>query len=98
MNASALFLAAVLGVTAGVAQAQSGDAARGRALYDNHCQVCHTGKVHARPNRIVMTRRDISEIVDRWQRHEKLQWGTQEVADVVEYLSRNVYKLDSGAK
>lgn len=67
MNARVLLPALLLTLAGGAAQGQTADAARGRALYENHCQVCHTGKVHARPNRIVLTQRDISEIVDRWQ-------------------------------
>jgi mono/diheme cytochrome c family protein len=85
---------AALLVVAGQAQAQLPDTARGRALYENHCRVCHTGKVHVRPNRIVMTRRDISEIVEHWAKQEKLPWSRQEVQDVVEHLARNVYHLN----
>ena len=39
-----------------MANAQAPDVARGLALYENHRLVCHTGKVHARPNRIVLRR------------------------------------------
>jgi mono/diheme cytochrome c family protein len=85
---------AALLITASVAHAQVPDVTRGRALYENHCQVCHTGKVHVRPNRIVMNRRDVTEIVEHWQTQQKLNWGAPEVRDVVEYLARNVYKID----
>jgi mono/diheme cytochrome c family protein len=84
----------ILMLAATSAQAQVPDVARGRALYENHCQVCHTGKVHVRPNRIVLTRRDATELVEHWQAQEKLNWGEQEVRDVVEYLARNVYGFD----
>lgn len=87
-------MAAALGLVVGAAHAQVADPARGKALYENHCVVCHTGKVHARPNRIVLSRRDITEVVDRWQAQQKLQWSTQEILDVTEYLSRNVYKYE----
>jgi mono/diheme cytochrome c family protein len=90
----AIAAVATLLLAAGQAQAQVPDAARGRALYENHCHVCHTGKVHARPNRIVMTRQDISEIVEHWAQQEKLPWSRQEVQDVVEHLARNVYHLN----
>lgn len=83
-----------LALAAGAARAQSADAQRGKALYENHCVVCHTGKIHARPNRIVFNRNDVIEIVERWQVQQKLRWGTQEVLDVAEYLMRDVYKLD----
>lgn len=83
-----------LALAARTAHAQSADGQRGKALYENHCVVCHTGKVHARPNRIVFNRNDIIEIVERWQVQQKLRWGTQEVLDVAEYLMRDVYKLE----
>jgi mono/diheme cytochrome c family protein len=76
------------------ASAQTPDIGRGRALYENHCQVCHTGKVHSRLNRIVLDRKDIAEIVDRWQAQQNLRWSTQELDDVVEYLARQVYKIE----
>ena len=85
---------AALLLTVSGAQAQLPDLARGRALYENHCQVCHTRKVHMRPNRIVMTRRDMTELVEHWAQQEKLRWGRQEVQDVVEYLARSVYHLN----
>lgn len=77
-----------------MANAQVPDAARGRALYENHCLVCHTGKVHARPNRIVLKRGDIVEIADRWQAQQNLHWGKQELDDVADYLARYVYKIE----
>lgn len=88
------FTMAALACLAGVVQAQIPDPERGRALYENHCMVCHTGKVHARPNRIVLSRRDAADVVNRWQTEQKLRWGQQEIDDVVEYLARTVYKLD----
>lgn len=88
------FALAVLACLAGVAYAQIPDPVRGRALYENHCMVCHTGKVHARPNRIVLSRRDAADVVNRWQTEQKLRWGQQEIDDVVEYLARTVYKFD----
>ena len=90
MKARYLMLACL--VTTAV-HAQVADVSRGRALYENHCQVCHTSKVHARPNRIVLTRSDITAVVERWQAQQKLSWGKQEVEDVVEYLSRTQYRL-----
>lgn len=67
------------------------DAERGRALYENHCQVCHTPRVHSRANRLPVSRAELREIVDNWQRQEALGWSTQDVADVVEYLNRTRY-------
>lgn len=76
------------------ASAQVPNAERGQALYENHCVVCHTGKVHARVNRIAVSRAEVTEIVNGWQLQQKLGWGSQEVADVVEFLNRTRYHFN----
>jgi mono/diheme cytochrome c family protein len=73
--------------------AQVPSSERGRALYENHCTVCHTSQVHARVNRIPVSRAEVREIVERWQTQQKLAWGTQEVEDVVEFLNRTRYQF-----
>lgn len=75
------------------ANAQVPDAGRGRALYENHCTVCHTAQVHARVNRLAMSRSEVRDIVEKWQAQQKLTWGTQEVEDVVEFLNRTRYQF-----
>lgn len=87
---SALCLAAAMLSGAAAAQALP-DAERGRALYENHCQVCHTPRVHSRANRLPISRGELREIVDNWQRQEALGWSSQDVADVVEFLNRTRY-------
>lgn len=66
---------------------------RGRALYENHCQVCHTQKVHTRPNRMTLTVAAMRDIVDGWQREENLRWSAQEIDDVVYFLGATLYKF-----
>lgn len=67
------------------------DPERGRALYENHCVVCHTPRVHSRPNKLPVNRDELHEIVERWQQAERLRWGEQDIADVVEFLDRTRY-------
>jgi len=78
--------------TTGPAHAQYGDSGRGRLLYENHCQACHTPRVHARANRIPLKLDELRQIVDGWQRQEKLNWTSDDVADVVEYLNSTIYR------
>lgn len=73
--------------------AQVADVERGRALYENHCQVCHTSKVHKRIHRIPVTRGEVREIVQMWQAQQKLGWGEQDINDVVEFLDRTQYRF-----
>jgi len=75
------------------AAAEMPDLARGRALYENHCVVCHTQSVHTRPNRMTLGAAELREIVDRWQREEKLRWSAQDTDDVVFYLRTTRYKF-----
>lgn len=73
------------------ASAQMPSAERGRALYENHCIVCHTGRVHSRINRLAVSRAEVREIVSNWQVQQKLGWNAADVEDVVEYLNRTRY-------
>jgi len=87
-------LAVGLYLAAGAAGAQApADTERGRALYENHCQVCHTPRVHRRADRLPINPAELRDIVDRWQREEKLRWSAQDVSDVVEYLNRTRYNF-----
>ena len=66
---------------------------RGRLLYENHCQVCHTSDIHRRPNRIPLNAAELRGIVDQWQKQEKLNWSEQEIADVVQFLRETRYRF-----
>ena len=76
-----------------VARADIPDPKRGQALYENHCQFCHTPNVHSRPNRLPLTRNELRGIVDHWQRQQNLTWSDSDTADVVEYLNRTKYRF-----
>ncbi len=67
------------------------DPGRGQALYENHCQVCHTQQVHGRPGKPPVSRDELRGIVERWQQAEQLRWDAQDIADVVEFLGRTRY-------
>lgn len=85
-------LAASLCLFMGAVGAQTpADIERGRALYENHCQACHTPRVHHRADRLPVNQVELRDIVDRWQREEKLRWSEQDISDVVEYLNRTRY-------
>jgi mono/diheme cytochrome c family protein len=68
---------------------------RGRQLYENHCQTCHTPQVHGRKNRMALGVGDLREIVDRWQRNQKLGWNREDIEDVVQYLGTTRYFFTS---
>ena len=69
------------------------DVTRGRALYENHCEYCHTPKIHMRAKRLPATRDEVRLIVDDWRRQVNVAWTPEEVEDVVEYLNVTRYKF-----
>lgn len=95
MKVIALWLVAMPGLwmASAVGFAQTPDPARGQALYENHCRVCHTSQVHTRAKRIPVTRVEVRDLVDKWQAQQQLTWSTQDVEDVVEFLNRTQYQF-----
>jgi mono/diheme cytochrome c family protein len=69
------------------------DFERGRALYERHCQHCHTADIHSRPKQLPLTRDELAGIVDHFRRTENLGWTPEEIDDVVEYLNRTRYRF-----
>jgi len=100
-------LALVLGVATAVAVAGDGTlkkradsqtvvagASRGELLYENHCTVCHDSTVHIRANRKAKSITDLRRWAARWSGELKLNWSSEEIDDVAEYLARRYYKCD----
>ena len=85
--------AAALLVTAGAAPAQAPDLERGRGLYENHCVVCHTSKVHRRFPPSAIDLEALRFIVKVWVEENRLRWGPQQIEDVVHYLDRAYYRF-----
>lgn len=91
LSAAVLLLGTTLSLPA--VSADIPDAKRGEALYENHCQFCHTPKVHSRANKLPQTRNELRGIIDDWQRQQNLRWTESEVNDVLEYLNRTKYRF-----
>ena len=77
-----------------VAAAEVPNLERGRALYENHCVVCHTSKVHRRYPPSAIDREALRFIVKVWVEEQKLRWRSEDVEDVVQYLDRAHYRFD----
>ena len=86
-------LSVVAATSAAAATTGADDIERGRALYEQHCQQCHTPAIHRRPDRLPLTRDELAAIVDHFRRTENLAWTPEEVDDVVEYLNRTRYRF-----
>jgi mono/diheme cytochrome c family protein len=86
-------MAWMLALAPAAAAAQPPSADRGRLLYENHCQACHTPTIHTRANRIPIDAVELREIVASWQRAENLRWRTEDIEDVVEFLRQTRYRF-----
>ena len=70
----------------------SGDAERGRGLYEQRCTQCHAQSVHARAKRAARDFNEVREWVQRWSEYLSLAWGDEEVEDVTFYLNATYYR------
>jgi len=86
-----LATATLAAATAAGAQDFAGDANRGRLLYENHCQGCHTSRAHVRDNRKANTFAEIRGWVNRWQANQTLNWSATELDDVSAWLFLRFY-------
>lgn len=84
---------ALLILTAGPGAASAADEGRGRLLYENHCQACHTSMAHVRSNRLATTPEALRAQIVRWQDHLELGWNAEEINAVFNYLSAAYYKF-----
>jgi mono/diheme cytochrome c family protein len=91
LRVPALIAAACLGVSAYAAEMPNLE--RGRALYENHCVVCHTPKVHRRVPSLAIEVADLRYIVTLWATQQNLRWSREDIEDVVHYLDYTHYRL-----
>ena len=92
LRAPALVAAACLGFSAYAAEVPSLE--RGRALYEIHCVVCHTSKVHRRFPPSAIDQEALRFIVKVWVEEQKLRWSPADIEDVVYYLDRVHYRFE----
>lgn len=64
---------------------------RGQALYENHCQVCHSEQAHTRDRGIVGDMQTLRRVVAGWSLHAGLGWSQEDIDDVAGHLNRTYY-------
>jgi len=84
---------AVLVMASGLTPVAAAEFDRGRALYENHCRVCHEDWAHTGEGRRVNSLEGLRARVSSWSVHSGLQWDTEEIEDVTRYLNRRFYQL-----
>ena len=87
----AVFNVAVLSAVNTSLSAQ--DYVRGEALYENHCKECHEALAHTRHGSKINSVGDIRSWVRSWSIHTRLDWSTEEIEDVADYLNSRFYRL-----
>lgn len=92
--AIALLAAGGLAGAPAASGAELPDLERGRALYENHCIVCHTAKVHRRAPPLPVQIDELRRIVTLWASMEGMRWNSEEIEDVVHYLNRTHYRFE----
>ncbi|HEY7741471.1 MAG TPA: cytochrome c [Burkholderiales bacterium] len=92
--AIALLAAGGLAGAPAASGAEVPDLERGRALYENHCIVCHTAKVHRRVPPLPLQIDELRRIVALWASMEGMRWSSEEIEDVVHYLNRTHYRFE----
>lgn len=66
---------------------------RGESLYRHHCNECHESLVHIRDRPKVRSLDDLRGQVGRWAEEVNMQWGNEEIEDVMTYLNATYYHL-----
>ncbi|MCC6472401.1 MAG: hypothetical protein IT514_01530 [Burkholderiales bacterium] len=95
MNLLRLPVIAILLACGEALSQSSGDAARGKLLYETLCSGCHYERVHQRsPARsAVRTLPQLRAEVARWSAQTGKPMTIWDQADIVEYLNRSHYRL-----
>lgn len=93
MVAGVWLLAGCMGIAGHAWSADLPNLDRGRLLYENHCVVCHTPKVHRRVPTLPIDMKELRQIVSAWAKGEQLGWSDEEITDVVEYLDATQYRF-----
>jgi mono/diheme cytochrome c family protein len=70
---------------------------RGRMLYENTCNACHTTQPHWRSQRLVATWSDLVAQVTRWQGVAGVRWNSDDIRDVATFLNEQFYHLPCDA-
>ena len=85
-----------LGALAGVLAfppVHSADLERGRALYENHCRMCHDSLAFKRGDKIAKDYEEVRAQVIRWQTNTSLHWSEEDIENVASYVARTYYKI-----
>ena len=94
---AALVAACAARPTGSATAAAATDVERGRLLYENTCNACHTTQPHWRDQRLVKTWSDLVAQVERWQGVARAGWKAQDIQDVASYLNATFYHLPCDA-
>lgn len=84
---------AALGLLVFSLSAIAADPARGKALYETRCTVCHNTSVHQSTSRKATSFAGVRAQVARWSGQLGTSWDPGDVDDITVYLNDLYYKL-----
>lgn len=87
-----LLLVSLIAGTA-VTPVHSADFERGRALYENHCRMCHDSLAFKRDDKVAKDYEEVRTQVNRWQTNTSLHWSADDIENVASYVARTYYKI-----
>jgi len=77
----------------GAGTAQAGNAQKGKALVDTHCQRCHGSEVYTRPDHRVTSWPGLIKQVTRCEQMLGLTWFDDDIENTATYLNQEYYKF-----
>jgi mono/diheme cytochrome c family protein len=91
MNRYLFALLIITGLTS--VRVDAADLARGKALHDSVCLRCHQPDTYTRAKRIVHSKAELAEQVNRCQTGAGVDWNAAQIVDVAAYLNATYYKF-----
>ena len=77
------------------APAAAQDVSHGALLYDTHCVRCHREGLHERKSSKVKTYAGLRVEVERWARETGRRFTRDDIEDLIDFLDRSHYRLDT---
>lgn len=83
------------GILPGKARAENFE--RGQHLFEDHCRACHGDLMFAEKQGIkAKSLGDLRKKIASWAEHGGMEWGNEEVDDVLQYMNKTFYHFKSG--
>jgi len=70
---------------------------RGQQLFEDHCRACHGDLMFAeKQDKKAKSLEELRKKIGSWADHGGMEWGNDEVDDVLLYMNKSFYHFKSG--